>query len=69
MWNLGGKRGHVEKGRLFVCNEEENVVNYLLKRDEANETQRWREQFVDIKWPYVNEKNSIQKIISSNFKK
>jgi hypothetical protein len=49
MWNLGGKRVHVEKGRYPLCDEEENVVHLLLKRDEANETQRWREQFVDIK--------------------
>jgi len=61
MWNLGGKRGHVEKGRFPLCNEEENVVHLLLKRDGANETQRWREQFVDIKWPYVNEKKAYRK--------
>lgn len=58
--------GHVEKGRFPPCNEEENVVHLLLERDEANETQRWREQFVDVKWPYVNEKKKHIEKISTN---
>jgi hypothetical protein len=53
MGKLGGKRGRVEKGRFPICNEEQNAVHLLLKRDEANETQRWREQFVDIKWQKI----------------
>jgi hypothetical protein len=48
----GGKRGYVEKGRFLPCNEEENAVYTLLKRNEADEAQTWREQFVGIGWQY-----------------
>jgi hypothetical protein len=31
IWKLGGRRGHVEKGRCPLCNEEENLVSYITK--------------------------------------
>jgi hypothetical protein len=45
----GGKRGYVENGRFLPCNEEENAVHMILKCNEADETQTWREQFVGVR--------------------
>jgi hypothetical protein len=44
------------KRKMPLCNEEENVVRILLKCNETNETQRWKEQFLRIKWLHINEK-------------
>jgi hypothetical protein len=52
LWKLRGERRNAEKGRCPLCNEDENVVNILLKR---NETQRWRGQFLDNKPLNTNE--------------
>jgi hypothetical protein len=41
------KKTDAEKERCVLCNEVENVVHILLKRDE---TYRWGEQFLDNKF-------------------
>jgi hypothetical protein len=44
-----------EKENAPSCNEQENVLYILLKCNETNGAQVWREEVLGIKWPYINE--------------
>jgi hypothetical protein len=57
--NLETER-HKERCGCHLCNDEENVLHLLQKR---NETQRWREQFLDNRWLQINEVIAYVKII------
>ena len=61
MCKLRDEGSDVENEDPPMCKEEENVVHTLLKR---NETQMWREKFVDNNWLYINEEMVHKKIIS-----
>jgi hypothetical protein len=47
-------------GRCPLCNREENAVDIFLK---CKERERWREQFLNDKWLYINEEIARKNII------
>jgi hypothetical protein len=56
--NLETER-HEERCGCYLCKDKENVLHLLQKR---NETQRWKEQFLDNRRLHINEVTAYVKI-------
>jgi hypothetical protein len=60
IWKLRRIRRGLEKGQCPLCWEEEDAKRILLK---CRESKKWREEWVNSKWPDIKEDLLYKKII------
>jgi hypothetical protein len=63
IWKLGTVRSENGMGQCLIRGLEENENHQLFK---CTKTQRWREEFLKIKWPNVMEKIALRQLLADN---
>jgi hypothetical protein len=61
VWKLRGVRRGWGKGTCPLCRGNEDVKHVLLS---CPETKKWRMQFINKKWLYINEEQENKKIVN-----